>query len=84
MVYINIPYVPENNRINKNFAKESLRVLDISESVKDLAYTAIYNLRPRGVNIENQNSVDALLLEATLKKLGVPYKISELPDHNDD
>lgn len=77
MVYINIPYTPENNRINKDVAKKEIQLLDISDSAKQYAYTAIYNINPRGVGFNNQQSVEALLLEGALKKLGVPYRKSE-------
>jgi hypothetical protein len=77
MVYIDIPYVAENNRIDKEIAKKEIEILDISDGAKINAYTAIYNLYPRGVNFSNKNSIEALLLEDTLKRLGVPYRRSE-------
>lgn len=77
MVYVNIPYIPENNKIDKEIVKKEIQSLDISDIAKQSAYTAIYNLHPRGVNFDYKHSVEALLLEASLKKLGVPYRISE-------
>jgi hypothetical protein len=77
MVYINIPYVVENNRIDKDVAKKEIEVLDINDSAKLSAYEAIYNLHPRGVNFSNKNSIEALQLEDALKRLGVPYRRSE-------
>ena len=77
MVYINIPYVPENNKIDRDFAKKELQVLAISDGAKQGAYAAIYNLHPRGVNFEAKDSIEAMMLEDTLKKLGVPYRKSE-------
>lgn len=76
MVYINIPYVPENNRIDRDFVKKEIQLLDIGESEKQIAYSAIYNLNPRGVSFGN-NLKEAILLEELLKKLGVPYRQSE-------
>ena len=77
MIYINIPYVVENNRIDKDVAKKEIEILDISDGAKVSAYEAIYNLHPRGVNFSNKNSDEAFLLEDVLKRLGVPYRISE-------
>ena len=77
MIYINIPYVVENNRIDKDFAKKEIEVLDISDSAKVSAYEAIYNLNPRGVNFSYKNSIEALRLEDVLKRLGAPYTRSE-------
>ena len=77
MVYINIPYVPENNRIDKDFAKKEIDFLEINDIAKQAAYAAIYNLHPRGVNFESKDSVEAMKLEQTLKRLVVPYRDSE-------
>lgn len=77
MVYINIPYVPENNRIDKDFAKKELQSLDISGNAQQSAFAAIYNLNPRGVNFEPKDSVEALILESALNRLGIPYRRTE-------
>lgn len=77
MVYINIPFVNENNRINKISVKKEIQSLDISDNAKEIAYTAIYNLKPRGVNFESEDSVEAFILEGALKRLGVPFRRSE-------
>jgi hypothetical protein len=77
MVYINIPYIPENNKINKDVAKKEIQSLDINNNAKQSAYAAIYNLHPRGVNFERKNAVEAFMLEDVLKRLGVPYRKSE-------
>ena len=77
MVYINIPYVPENNRIDKDFARKELQSLDISVTAQQSAYAAIYNLNPRGVNFEPKDSVEALILESALNRLGIPYRRTE-------
>lgn len=77
MVYINIPYVPENNRIDKDLTKKELQCLDISDEAKQSAFAAIYNLNPRGVNFENEDSVEAIMLEGVLQRLGIPYRRSE-------
>jgi len=82
MVYINIPYVSENNRIDKDFAKKEIEFLDINEMAKQTAYAAIYNLHPRGVNFEGKDSVEALMLEEALKRLGVPYRESEESEYS--
>lgn len=82
MVYINIPYIPENNKIDKEFAKKEIQLLNISDSAKQTALASIYNLRPRGVNFDGKNAVEALRLEEALNKLGVPYRKSEEPEYS--
>ena len=74
MVCINIPYVFENNRIDKDFAKKEIQSLDVSDSVKQNAYAAIYNLNPREVKFERKDFVEVLMLEHALHRLGVPYR----------
>ncbi|MEP6903535.1 MAG: hypothetical protein ABJA66_17565 [Actinomycetota bacterium] len=73
MVYIDIPFVPENNRIAKERTIKELTALEISESAKYEAFEAIYNLRPRGVSFADDDLSQAVLLERALAKLGVPY-----------
>jgi hypothetical protein len=82
MVYINIPYVAENKRIDKDFAKREIGVLEINEGAKEEAFAAIYNLHPRGVDFGSDQSAEALLLEETLKRLGVPYRKSEESEYH--
>lgn len=77
MIYINIPYVPENERIDKDFAKKELQILEISENAKQITFEAIYNLKPRGVNFEGGELKEVLKLEVLLSKLGIPYRRSE-------
>ena len=80
MVYIDIPYVVENNRVNKELAKKEIEVLKISESNKQSALAAIYNFRPRGVDFIGKEAIEAVLLETLLKKLGVPYRRIDEPE----
>lgn len=75
MVYINIPYVPENNTLDRNLVIEQIQSLDISDEAKWEAFEAIYNLHPRGVSFEDLT--DAMKLETALQKLGVPYRQTE-------
>lgn len=77
MVYINIPYVPENNRISKDLVKKEIKVLGISDEAKQSAFAAIYNLKPRGVEFEGKDSEDAGKLESALRNLGIPFRRSE-------
>ena len=76
MVYINIPYVRENNRIDKNLAQKELATLNISDEAKYTAFEAIYNLQPRGVSF-GKDLKEALLLENVLHRLGVPFRQSD-------
>jgi hypothetical protein len=82
MVYINIPYIPENNRIDKLMVKKELEALDISDSAKLSAYTAIYNLNPRGVNFDSRDLQAARRLENALHRLGIPYQQTEETDYS--
>lgn len=80
MVYINIPYVHENNRIDKSLAEKELAILNISDEAKHDAFEAIYNIHPRGVTF-GKDLKEALLLEDALNRLGVPYRQSEEPEY---
>ena len=80
MVYINIPFVIENNRIDKDVARQELQILDISEDAKYEAFEAIYNRNPRGVNFDNKDLKQALSLQNVLAKLGAPYRQVEIED----
>ena len=77
MVYINIPYVPENNRIDKVTTKKEIQLLDINAEAKLSAYDAIYNVMPRGVNFESNEMIQAVILQDALRKLGIPFMQSE-------
>jgi hypothetical protein len=74
MVFVNIPYVAENDRIEAYRAQTELEALSISESAKHEAFAAIYNKRPRGVNFDNPS--EAVLLQRALYRLGVPFRAS--------
>jgi hypothetical protein len=74
MVYVNIPYVVENDRIARELTAKELKILEINEAAKHEAFAAIYNKRPRGVNFTDVNQ--ALQLQQTLSRLGVPYRQS--------
>jgi hypothetical protein len=82
MVYINIPYVRENNRIDKDLVKKEIQLLNISDSAKYNAYAAIYNLHPRGVDFDAKNSIEAMLLEDALRRLGVPCRKTEESEYH--
>lgn len=81
MVYIDIPYVVENDRINYELAKKEIEHLKISERAKQSTYAAIYNFRPRGVDFRGREASDARLLEAALEHLGVPYRRINEPEN---
>lgn len=79
MVYVNIPYVVENDRIEAHIAQKELEVLSISEAAKHEAFAAIYNKRPRGVSFDSP--ADAVLLQKALYRLGVPYRTTAESDY---
>jgi hypothetical protein len=72
MVYVNIPYVLENDRIDREVTTKELAVLDIDEAAKHAAFAAIYNKRPRGVNFTDLHQANRL--QGALSRLGVPYR----------
>ena len=79
MVYVNIPYVAENDRLDAVMVGAELGALTISEFSKHEAFEAIYHKRPRGVEFSNVN--DAIQLQRVLYKLGVPYRQTNEPDY---
>lgn len=79
MVYVNIPFVIENNRIDRALATKELSVLGISDESKNDALAAIYSKLPRGVHFTEP--AHAVELQAALSSLGVPYRQSEEPDY---
>ncbi|HYJ91762.1 MAG TPA: hypothetical protein VEV84_10660 [Pyrinomonadaceae bacterium] len=79
MVFVNIPYVVENDRLDPAVVGKELEVLSISEDAKHDAFAAIYNKRPRGVNFDNPR--DALQLQNVLYRLGVPYRQTPESDY---
>lgn len=81
MIYINIPYVPENDRIDRDLLKREIQILDICPSAKESIYKAIYNLRPRAVEFDNRELVNAIMLEDLLKRMGVPFRRTDQPEY---
>ncbi len=81
MVYIDIPYVPENNRIDKDLVKKELQLLNISDETKSNVYDAIYNLKPRGVSF-GDNLKEAATLQNILSRLAIPYRQTEDSEFN--
>jgi hypothetical protein len=79
MVYVNIPYSVENQRVDREKAAKELRSVDISESDRYEAFEAIYNKRPRGVNFTDAKK--ASQLQTALARLGVPYRLTEESDY---
>jgi hypothetical protein len=74
MLYIEIPYVSENNRVNKVWARNEIRILKITDEAKADVFEAIYHRLPGRVSFEDKEIEQVLLLEAALRKLGVPYR----------
>lgn len=74
MLYLEIPYIPENSRVNKASAQNEIQILNISNEAKADVFEAIYNRYPRGVNFEDKDLEQVLLLENALRRLGIPYR----------
>ena len=80
MCYINIPYVVENNRIDKERVRKELQQLDLSESAKAETLAAVYSLRPRGVELTEPTQ--AMELKTLLTRLGIPHRQSEVSEYS--
>jgi hypothetical protein len=74
MIYIEIPFSSENKRIDKDYVKQELQTLTITEDEKHNVFEAIYNLRPRGVNFNDKDSEKVSWLQKALERLGVGYR----------
>ena len=81
MVFINIPFVEENKRINKDLAKKELDTAQINSEAKLTAFEAIFNRLPRGVEFDNSKLSEAVALQRILERLGVPYRQSESSEY---
>ena len=81
MVYIDIPYVPENNRIDRELVKKELQMLNISDEAKSKIFEAIYNLKARGVSF-GDNLKEAAALQIILSRLSIPYRQTEDSEFN--
>jgi hypothetical protein len=77
---MDIPFVVENNRIEKEKVKRELAVLNLNEATRDEAFDAIYNLKPRGINFENKDLWQAQMLAKVLSNLGIPYRLAEISE----
>ncbi|CAN5441512.1 hypothetical protein BH10ACI1_BH10ACI1_18370 [soil metagenome] len=80
MVYINIPFVEENKRIDMDLAEKELENANISYEAKVTAFDAIFHKLPRGVEFDNEHLKEAIALEMVLQRLGVPYRQSEFSE----
>lgn len=80
MLFIDIPFVAENKRIDRENTRKELAALELSQSIKDEAFEAIYNRKPLGITFEDSDIKQAHLLERLLAKLGVPYRLAEVSE----
>ena len=74
MIHLEIPYWIENDRINKEVAKQEIMILNISDEEKSDVFRAIYHVRPRMVSFNSKDSDKINKLQQTLVRLGVPYR----------
>ena len=77
MVYINIPYQIENDRIDRATVIKEIQALDINENAKYEAFEAIYHRKPHGVSFDEKSLTEATQLETVLRRLGIAYRQSE-------
>ena len=77
MVYINIPYYVENDRLDRDTVIKEIQALSINEDAKYEAFEAIYNRKPHGVSFDEKGLSEAVQLEDVLRKLGIAYRQSE-------
>lgn len=80
MLFMDIPFVVENNRIEKEKVQKELALTDISERVRDEAFAAVYNLKPRGIMFDSIDLRQAQMLEKVFSKLGIPYRLAEVSE----
>mgnify|MGYP000321255022 CR=1 FL=1 len=74
MIYLEIPYVAENDRVSRVSAESEIKILNISDSTKAEIFEAIYHRHPEGVNFEDKQLEQVLLLENALSRFGIPYR----------
>ena len=79
MVYVNIPYIVENDRIEAYITQRELEASNISDAAKHDAFAAIYNKRPRGVSFDSMS--EAVKLQQVLYRLGVPFRTTAESDY---
>lgn len=80
MLFMDIPFVVENKRVEKDKVQRELALLDMSETARTEVFAAIYNPKPRGVLFENKDLRQAQMLERILSKLGIPYRLAEVSE----
>ena len=76
MVYISIPYVAENDLIDRDRFIEELKIIEISDEAKSEAFDAVYNRLPRGLHFEISETEEMRSFLQVLLRLGIGYRIS--------
>ena len=84
MVYINIPYVSENEKIDRQLFIKELSLAEISEEARFEAYEAVYNRLPRGVNFEFSDTDQVRELLSVLLRMRIAYRITTEPEYPSD
>jgi len=77
MVYIDIPYAVENQRIGRDMMREEIERLKISDEAKRNTLAAIYNFKPRGVEFDVGELSQVKLLEEIFIRVGIPFRQME-------
>jgi len=76
-VYINIPYVSENELIDRDLFVRELELAPISDRARFETFEAVYNRLPRGVNFEYSETDQARELLAVLEHMRIGHRISQ-------
>ncbi len=73
MTFIKIPYNASNDSIDKQTIISGIKALNISEDAKYETFEAIYNVRPEGVLMDDNEPDEIMNLERFLRRYRIPY-----------
>lgn len=77
MTFIKIPYAASNNSIDRQTIISGIRDLNISEDAKYNTFEAIYNVRPEGVLMDDNEPDEIMNLERFLRRYRIPHHQSK-------
>ncbi len=77
MTFIKIPYTASNDSIDRQTIISGIRDLNISEDAKYNTFEAIYNARPEGVLMDDNEPDEIMNLERFLRRYRIPHHQSK-------